>query len=153
MPYSAVTQPLPPPLSHGGTESPTVAVHSTWVSPKHTRQEPSAWADTPRSRPMGRMASAARLEGRILSPLESVKRRTLEEAWLASNGERGLAAVDDRRGAIGLACLTDRKRLPPLTIAEAETGAGAETAGNGGGGGAGARAPPLVAPNLRIQSG
>ena len=70
MPYSAVTQPLPPPFSHGGTDSPTLAVHSTWVSPKRTRQEPSAWRETPRSRLMGRKASAARLDGRMLSPLK-----------------------------------------------------------------------------------
>src|SRR5262249_61546538 len=98
MPYSAVTQPLPPPFSHGGTDSPTEAVHSTWVSPKRTRQEPSAWRDTPRSRLMGRMASAAGLGGRILSPLESVKRRTLEEAWVASTGERGLTCVGGQGG-------------------------------------------------------
>src|SRR6476661_701100 len=42
MPYSAVTQPLPAPLSQGGTFSSTVARHMTWVSPNRTRQEPSA---------------------------------------------------------------------------------------------------------------
>ena len=69
IPYSAVSQPRPPPLSHGGTLSPTLAVHSTWVSPNLTRQDPSAWQETPRSRLIGRSASAARLEGRILGSI------------------------------------------------------------------------------------
>ena len=43
MPYSAVTQPSPLPRLCGGTFSSTEAVHSTWVSPKATSTEPSAW--------------------------------------------------------------------------------------------------------------
>jgi hypothetical protein len=43
MPYSAVTQPSPLPRLCGGTRSSTEAVHSTWVSPKQTSTEPSAW--------------------------------------------------------------------------------------------------------------
>ena len=43
MPYSAVTQPSPLPRLCGGTLSSTEAVHSTWVSPKATSTEPSAW--------------------------------------------------------------------------------------------------------------
>ena len=42
MEYSAVTQPLPVPRSQGGPRSSSEAVHSTRVSPKETRQEPSA---------------------------------------------------------------------------------------------------------------
>ena len=42
MAYSAVTQPRPWPRSHGGGFSSSEAAHSTWVSPKRTRQEPSA---------------------------------------------------------------------------------------------------------------
>ena len=49
MAYSAVTQPLPEFLSHGGTLVSTEAAHSTWVSPNLTRHEPSAWRITPRS--------------------------------------------------------------------------------------------------------
>src|SRR4029078_10615460 len=81
MPYSAVTQPRPDPLSQGGTGSPAVAVHSTCVSPKRTRQEPSAWRETARSKLMGRSASSARLEGRMMvgSP-GKICVRTLEEA-------------------------------------------------------------------------
>ena len=40
MPYSAVTQPRPWPLSQGGTRSSRLAVHRTWVSPNLMRQEP-----------------------------------------------------------------------------------------------------------------
>ena len=54
MPYSAVTQPRPWPFSHGGRRSSSVAVTSTWVSPNFTRQEPSAYLTTPRSRVTGR---------------------------------------------------------------------------------------------------
>jgi hypothetical protein len=42
MEYSAVTQPLPLPRSHGGPFSSREAVQSTRVLPKDTRQEPSA---------------------------------------------------------------------------------------------------------------
>jgi len=40
--YSAVTHPLPCPRSHGGGFSSSEAAQSTCVSPKRTRQEPSA---------------------------------------------------------------------------------------------------------------
>ena len=49
MPYSAVTQPRPWPLSQGGSRSSRLAVTSTWVSPNFTKQEPSAYFTTPRS--------------------------------------------------------------------------------------------------------
>lgn len=42
MEYSAVTQPLPVPLRNGGTDSSTLAVQMTLVSPHSIRQEPSA---------------------------------------------------------------------------------------------------------------
>ena len=40
--YSAVTQPLPLPRSHGGMRSSTDAVHSTRVRPNSTSTEPAA---------------------------------------------------------------------------------------------------------------
>jgi hypothetical protein len=40
--YSAVTQPLPLPRSHGGTRSSTDAVHRTRVLPMLTSTEPAA---------------------------------------------------------------------------------------------------------------
>ena len=40
--YSAVTHPLPVPLSHGGMRSSTDAVHNTRVRPKSTSTEPFA---------------------------------------------------------------------------------------------------------------
>src|SRR3546814_6188099 len=43
MPYSPVTQPRPLLRRKGGTESSTLAVQSTWVSPNLARQEPSAY--------------------------------------------------------------------------------------------------------------
>src|SRR4029079_13169552 len=80
MPYSAVTQPRPDPFSQGGTGSPAVAVHSTCVSPKRTRQEPSAWRETARSKLIGRSASSARLEGRMMYGLLAKFAGSLKEA-------------------------------------------------------------------------
>ena len=68
MPYSAVTQPRPCPLSQGGRRSSSVAVTSTWVSPNFTKQEPSACFTTPRSRVTARNSSACRRLGRIRAP-------------------------------------------------------------------------------------
>jgi hypothetical protein len=65
MPYSAVTQPRPVLRKKGGTRSSTEAVHSTWVSPKRARHEPSAYLAKPGSRVTGRIASGGRPEGRI----------------------------------------------------------------------------------------
>ena len=64
MPYSAVTQPRPVLRKNGGTRSSTLAVHSTWVPPKRTRQEPSAYLEKPGSRLISRKASRARPEAR-----------------------------------------------------------------------------------------
>src|SRR5688572_32809469 len=43
MEYSAVTQPLPEPLRHSGTDSSTDAVHNTRVRPVLIMQQPSAY--------------------------------------------------------------------------------------------------------------
>src|SRR5687768_9096793 len=50
MAYSAVIQPSPEPFLQPGTPSSTDAVTRTRVSPKVTKQDPSANADAPRSR-------------------------------------------------------------------------------------------------------
>src|SRR3954466_8294937 len=73
MPYSAVTQPRPWPLSHGGSLSSSVAVTSTWVSPNLTMQEPSAYLTTPRSSDTARSSSGARRLGRMEILRRSVK--------------------------------------------------------------------------------
>src|SRR5256884_9358328 len=65
MPYSAVIQPGPWPLSQGGSRSSSVAVTSTWVSPNFTKQEPSAYLTTPRSSETARSSSGARRLGRM----------------------------------------------------------------------------------------
>src|SRR5665647_241746 len=65
MPYSAVTQPRPWPLSQGGSRSSRLAVTSTWVSPNFTKQEPSAYLTTPRSSETARSSSICRRLGRI----------------------------------------------------------------------------------------
>src|SRR4051812_42333772 len=65
MPYSAVTQPLPLPRSQEGRLVSTEAVHSTRVSPKATRQLPSAWRVKPGSMTISRIWSGARPEGRM----------------------------------------------------------------------------------------
>src|SRR6516164_7233673 len=66
IPYSAVTQPRPVLRRNGGTRSSTEAVHSTCVSPNFAKHEPSAYFATPGSRLIGRIASVARPEGRML---------------------------------------------------------------------------------------
>ena len=68
MPYSAVTQPRPLPRSQPGRLVSTEAVQSTRVSPKLTRQLPSAWRVKPGSMTMARIWSGARPEGRIFTP-------------------------------------------------------------------------------------
>ena len=68
MPYSAVTQPRPWPLSQGGRRSSSVAVTSTCVSPNFTKQEPSACFTTPRSSVTARNSSGCRRLGRIGAP-------------------------------------------------------------------------------------
>src|SRR6185503_14681350 len=68
MPYSAVTQPRPWPLSHGGRRSSRLAVTRTWVSPNFTKHEPSAYFTTPRSSETGRNSSTCRRLGRIWAP-------------------------------------------------------------------------------------
>src|SRR6266700_5886237 len=65
MPYSAVIQPRPWPLSQGGSRSSSVAVTRTWVSPNFTKQEPSAYLTTPRSSETARSSSGARRLGRM----------------------------------------------------------------------------------------
>src|SRR5947199_247225 len=65
IPYSAVTQPCALPRRNGGTRSSTLAVHSTRVSPKLTRHEPSAWRVKPGSNLSSRIWSGARPAGRI----------------------------------------------------------------------------------------
>ena len=58
MPYSAVTQPRPWPLSQGGSRSSRLAVQCTCVLPNLIRHEPSACIDTARS-----MLTRAKLVG------------------------------------------------------------------------------------------
>src|SRR6185312_6203422 len=65
MPYSAVTQPRPWPLSQGGRRSSRLAVTSTWVSPNFTKHDPSAYLTTPRSSDTGRNSSTCRRLGRM----------------------------------------------------------------------------------------
>ena len=65
MEYSPVTQPSPLPRNHGGMRSSTLAVHSTRVSPKLIRHEPSACLVKPVSIVIARISSGARPEGRM----------------------------------------------------------------------------------------
>src|SRR6266513_1966957 len=88
MPYSAVTQPLPWPLSQGGSRSSSVAVTSTWVSPNLTIQEPSAYLTTPRSSDTARSSSGARRLGRMGNPPESLKKRLARGACRRGKRQR-----------------------------------------------------------------
>src|SRR5580692_1304585 len=87
MPYSAVTQPRPWPLSHGGSRSSNVAVTSTWVSPNLTMQEPSAYLTTPRSSDTARNSSGARRLGRM-AILQNPARDRAGGACRCGNGQR-----------------------------------------------------------------
>src|SRR3954447_15600152 len=78
IPYSAVTQPRPCPLSHGGNRSSSVAVTSTWVSPNLTMHEPSAYFTTPRSSDTARSSSGARRLGRM-----EILQKFSKKQWLA----------------------------------------------------------------------
>src|ERR1700733_5492498 len=70
IPYSAVTQPCPLPLSQGGTLSSSEAVTSTCVSPNLVRHEPSAYLTTCASRLIWRSSKSARFEGRMQNSKE-----------------------------------------------------------------------------------
>jgi hypothetical protein len=65
--YSAVTQPLPLPVSQRGTPLVKDAVQSTFVRPKLMSAEPSAWSLQPRSMVTGRSSSAARPSMRVMA--------------------------------------------------------------------------------------
>ena len=58
--YSAVTHPLPRPCIQRGTESSTVAVQMTFVSPISMRHEPSAYGMKPGTIVTGRNRSSVR---------------------------------------------------------------------------------------------
>jgi hypothetical protein len=64
--YSAVTQPLPLPVSQRGTPFVNEAVQSTFVSPKLTRALPSACELQPFSMVTRRSSSAARPSARVV---------------------------------------------------------------------------------------
>src|ERR1700686_3437226 len=83
MPYSAVIQPRPWPLSHGGRRSSRVAVTSTWVSPNFTKHEPSANFTTPRSSETGRSSSGCRRLGRICALLTAGRQAPAGAAFRA----------------------------------------------------------------------
>src|SRR5258708_638744 len=87
MPYSAVTQPRPWPLSHGGSRSSSVAVTSTWVSPNFTMQEPSAYLTTPRSSDTARSSSGARRLGRM-GILQYLRKRRSRGAFRGGERQR-----------------------------------------------------------------
>ena len=89
MPYSAVTQPRPWPLSQGGSRSSRVAVTSTWVSPNLTMQEPSAYLTTPRSSDTARSSSGARRLGRMGNPFENSRKRSALAVLLGAPGHSG----------------------------------------------------------------
>src|ERR1700678_2852101 len=62
--YSAVTQPVPRPLIHGGTRASSVAAHSTRVFPKLTNALPSAYFKNPGTISTGRSSSGCRPSAR-----------------------------------------------------------------------------------------
>src|SRR5208337_2724374 len=100
MPYSAVIQPRPCPLSHGGTRSSRLAVQSTCVLPNFIRQEPSAWSEKARWKLTGRRSPGCRFEGRILT---CIARRVLG-AGNSQKKRQGLARTLEH----------DRKKGKPL---------------------------------------
>ncbi len=65
--YSAVTQPVPLPISHRGTPGVNEAVQSTFVLPKEISADPSACALQPRSIVTGRISPGVRPSTRVIS--------------------------------------------------------------------------------------
>src|SRR5262249_24279846 len=122
MPYSAVTQPRPCPLSQGGMRSSTLAVQLTCVLPNLMRQEPSACIDTARSIDTRRSSSGLRFEGRMgggRQPRRAASR--LQPQKVAAEGEPMLAirsalgdhdlqvlARDDHGAVLGAVHLADQ---------------------------------------------
>src|SRR5260370_18108573 len=122
MPYSAVTQPRPWPLSHGGSRSSSVAVTSTWVSPNLTMQEPSAYLTTPRSSDTARSSCGARRLGRMGNP-PRIQQKVAGGCGRRGKGERQgpwpsnarvyLAPEIDKLGSVeGVACGPPRSDWP-----------------------------------------
>src|SRR6202049_3122635 len=113
MPYSAVTQPRPWPLSHGGSRSSRVAVTSTWVSPNFTKQEPSAYFTTPRSSVTARNSSGNRRLGRIASPRLGAGAGLLWRRLLGvgPNADKGQSAVCSRKAYLSEAARRNKLRL------------------------------------------
>src|SRR5882724_11694311 len=112
MPYSAVTQPRPWPLSQGGNRSSSVAVTSTWVSPNLTMQDPSAYLTTQRSSDTARNSSGARRLGRM-GILQNSTRFKARGACRSGNGQRqGLLAAS----FAVIACLSPAPKMDRLGV-------------------------------------
>ena len=100
MPYSAVTQPRPWPLSQGGSRSSSVAVTSTWVSPNFTKHEPSAYLTTPRSSVTGRSSSGCRRLGRIAFLRAGTRFGAIDAFTRAFSGEVESGSPQKTRNAL-----------------------------------------------------
>src|ERR1039457_5672311 len=95
MEYSAVTHPFPLPRRNCGTESSTVAAHSTRVLPTTMRVDPSAVCRYPVVISTGRIWSGARLPGRIFH--HEVNKKEHENEARSQQDHARKAAL--RRGA------------------------------------------------------
>ena len=87
--YSAVTQPLPLPVSHRGTPFVNEAVHSTFVPPKLMRADPSACALQPRSMVISRSCEVERPSARTMSVMSFSRSGMERRAQRASRAESG----------------------------------------------------------------
>src|SRR5579871_847897 len=98
MPYSAVIQPRAWPLSQGGRRSSRVAVTRTWVSPNFTKQDPSAYLTTPRSRETARNSSVWRRLGRMKFLPAAKMQRSMARRHKAFRFARGIGQGDWAKG-------------------------------------------------------
>ena len=123
IPYSAVIQPLPRPLSQGGRRSSRLAVHSTWVWPNLIRQEPSACMETARSKETRRSSSGLRFDGRMRALFRCLsgcrgggrrrRARTVRRATYAGRpaGGKGIDRALDRAQCVAGSVATSRRGL------------------------------------------
>ncbi len=90
--YSAVTQPLPLPVSQRGTPFVNDAVQSTFVPPNEMSAEPSACALQPRSMVMGRSWSSGAAVG--AGDVGHGSPRVMRTAQVGAVGTAGAGQVD-----------------------------------------------------------
>src|SRR6266511_183995 len=112
IPYSAVIQPRPEPMSQRGTPSSTVAVQRTLVRPKEISTEPCACSTKSGTMSIGRSSSARR------PSLTSSRQLEVADGDLLDPGDRQLQeALAERAELVRLPCREEAGRAFPRGFA------------------------------------